>query len=73
MEDVPENASNTSFKLSTSANPLETNYLYFVASGIGKEHNFSSTINDHNKFVAGYRKAVQESHETQAVTTKPSN
>lgn len=54
-------------------NPPETDYLYFVASGIGREHNFSSTINDHNNFVAGYRKAIKESKETPTTAVVPSN
>ncbi|OFW81159.1 MAG: hypothetical protein A3D15_02575 [Alphaproteobacteria bacterium RIFCSPHIGHO2_02_FULL_40_34] len=35
-------------------NPIQTNYLYFVASGKG-DHVFSSTIQEHNSNVAKYR------------------
>jgi UPF0755 protein len=36
-------------------NPENTDYLYFVASGGGNRHNFSTNIKDHNEFVARYR------------------
>jgi UPF0755 protein len=35
-------------------NPLQTDYLYFVATGRGREHNFSSNIKDHNNYVSQY-------------------
>ncbi len=39
-------------------NPIQTEYLYFVASGNG-DHIFSSTIKDHNASVARYRSLIQ--------------
>ena len=36
------------------ANPLETDFLYFVANGKGG-HNFSKTLQQHNRFVKEYR------------------
>lgn len=39
-------------------NPLQTDYLYFVASGRG-DHVFSSTIQEHNANVAKYRSLIQ--------------
>lgn len=41
-------------------NPPKTDYLYFVATGNGGEHNFSSSIEEHNRFVAGYRQILKE-------------
>ncbi len=41
-------------------NPPKTDYLYFVASGVGGEHNFSSSIEEHNRFVSGYRQMLKE-------------
>ena len=35
-------------------NPPQSDYLYFVASGKG-EHHFSTTIAEHNEYVAKYR------------------
>ena len=37
------------------ANPLETDFLYFVANGKGG-HNFSKTLQQHNRFVKEYRR-----------------
>ena len=39
-------------------NPPATDYLYFVATGIGKDHNFSSSIKEHNDYVNRYRQVV---------------
>jgi UPF0755 protein len=39
-------------------NPINSNYLYFVASGRG-DHIFSSTIKDHNANVANYRSLMK--------------
>ncbi|MFT6077863.1 MAG: UPF0755 protein [Myxococcota bacterium] len=41
-------------------NPPTTNYLYFVASGYGKIHNFSTNLKDHNRFVYQYYKTLRE-------------
>ena len=37
------------------ANPIETDFLYFVANGEGG-HNFSQNLNQHNSFVKEFRK-----------------
>ena len=37
------------------ANPLETDFLFFVANGKGG-HNFSKTLQQHNRFVKEYRR-----------------
>ena len=39
-------------------NPLQTDYLFFVASGTG-DHVFSSTIQEHNANVARYRSVMR--------------
>jgi UPF0755 protein len=41
-------------------NPPKTNYLYFVASGYRKKHNFSTNLKDHNRFVSKYYKTLRE-------------
>lgn len=38
--------------------PIETNYLYFVATGNGG-HNFSTTYKEHRKFVKNYRELLK--------------
>lgn len=38
--------------------PIETDYLYFVATG-GGGHNFSSTYKEHRKFVKNYRNLLK--------------
>lgn len=43
-------------------NPIETDYIFFVASGYGN-HIFSTNIHDHNKNVMKYRKLIQEQKE----------
>lgn len=39
-------------------NPPQSEYLYFVATGKG-DHHFSSTIQEHNEYVAKYRRFMQ--------------
>ncbi len=46
-------------------NPIETNLLFFVASGNG-DHIFSSSLKDHNSSVAKYRSLMQ-SKEKEAI------
>ena len=41
-------------------NPPTTDYLYFVATGRGGEHNFSSNIKDHNSYVSKYYQTLRE-------------
>jgi UPF0755 protein len=41
-------------------NPPVTDYLYFVATGRGKEHNFSSNIKDHINYVNKYRQILSD-------------
>jgi UPF0755 protein len=45
--------------LEATLNPLETNDFYFVATGTGG-HNFSETLDSHNKNVVEYRKEVKK-------------
>jgi UPF0755 protein len=40
-------------------NPPKTDYLYFVASGVGG-HKFSTNLKQHNYYVAQYRKHLRE-------------
>jgi UPF0755 protein len=40
-------------------NPPQTDYLYFVATGRGGEHNFSSNIQDHNNYVSKYYQTLK--------------
>jgi peptidoglycan lytic transglycosylase G len=37
--------------------PANTDYLYFVADGSGR-HKFSRSLEEHNRNVAAYRKAL---------------
>jgi len=43
--------------LEAAMHPATTNYYYFVADGNG-HHRFASTLEDHNRNVAAYRKAM---------------
>jgi len=43
--------------LDAAMHPAETRYLYFVSDGNG-HHRFSSTLEEHNKNVAAFRRAV---------------
>ncbi len=40
-----------------AVHPAPVSYLYFVATGDERRHNFSSTLADHNAAVARYRTA----------------
>ena len=44
--------------LEAAMHPANTNYLYFVADGSGR-HRFARNLEEHNRNVAAYRKAVQ--------------
>jgi UPF0755 protein len=44
--------------LEAALHPAQTNFYYFVADAQG-HHRFASTLEDHNKNVAAYRKAVR--------------
>lgn len=44
-------------------NPADTNYLYFVADGMGG-HNFAAGLAEHNKYVNEYRGVVREYRKT---------
>jgi UPF0755 protein len=48
--------------LKAAMNPAQTNYLYFVAAGENPQGKslFASTIEEHNKNVAGYRAAMKK-------------
>ena len=48
-------------------NPIQSDYLFFVASGKG-DHIFSSNIKDHNANVARYR-SIMQNKEQQAAKT----
>lgn len=47
--------------LRAAMNPAKTNYLYFVAAGVNPQGRslFASTLEQHHRDVAGYRKAVK--------------
>jgi UPF0755 protein len=46
-------------------NPADTTYLYFVAAGADAQGHslFASTLDEHNRNVAGYRRAVKKAGE----------
>jgi UPF0755 protein len=52
-------------------NPIQSDYLFFVASGKG-DHIFSSNIKDHNANVARYR-SIMQNKEQQATKTVSEN
>jgi UPF0755 protein len=52
-------------------NPIQSDYLFFVASGKG-DHIFSSNIKDHNANVAKYR-SIMQNKERQAAKTVSEN
>jgi UPF0755 protein len=43
--------------LEAAMHPATTDYLYFVSDGNG-HHRFSSSLEEHNRNVAAYRRAV---------------
>lgn len=51
-------------------NPPPSDYLFFVASGRG-EHHFSTTIAEHNEYVAKYRSFIAQPKPAAAVTEAP--
>lgn len=46
--------------LRAALNPESHNYLYFVATGTGASHVFSTTLEQHNRAVRAYRDAVRQ-------------
>ena len=44
----------------SASNPANTKFLYFVADGITGGHRFATNLNEHNKNVALYRKALKK-------------
>jgi UPF0755 protein len=44
--------------LEAALHPAQTNYYYFVSNGEG-HHNFASSLEEHNRNVAAYRKAMR--------------
>ncbi len=51
--------------LRAAMNPAKTNYLYFVAAGTDAQGHslFAATLDEHNRNVAGYRKAQKKAGE----------
>ena len=45
--------------MSAALHPADSNYLYFVADGNG-HHRFAHTLDEHNRNVAAYRRAVAD-------------
>ena len=45
--------------------PADTNFYYFVATGIDGSHRFSRSIDEHNRAVADYRKQIQQQRQQQ--------
>jgi UPF0755 protein len=43
-------------------NPINTDFLYFVATGSG-DHHFSNNITEHNQYVAKYRAIIKNSQQ----------
>lgn len=46
--------------LKAAITPERHDYLYFVATGKDRGHNFSKTLNEHNRAVRDYRAALRE-------------
>lgn len=40
--------------------PAETDYLFFVSNADGRTHTFSRTLQEHNRAVQAYRRAIRE-------------
>jgi len=53
-------------------NPINSNYLYFVATGKG-DHHFSSSIEEHNNYVAKYRAIMRSKEQQKAINVPASN
>lgn len=49
--------------------PAQTNYIFFVANGIGG-HNFSSTLESHNKYVTQFRNLLKSQREKKVIPVK---
>jgi UPF0755 protein len=46
--------------LRAALNPADVEYLFFVSNADGQSHTFSTTLKEHNRAVAKYRKAIRE-------------
>ena len=46
--------------LEAAKNPEEHKFLYFVATGKGKEHKFSKSLKEHNRAVQEYRAVIKK-------------
>jgi UPF0755 protein len=51
--------------------PADTNFYYFVATGVDGGHHFSRSIDEHNRAVADYRHQIQQQHQQNQLTSVP--
>jgi len=50
--------------------PAETDFYYFVATGVDGSHHFSRSIDEHNRAVAQYRQQIRQ-HQQNQLTSVP--